>query len=806
MKQAVLLICVLWCLAVMASCGANSSLNPGSHGASNTFAVTLENGSGSFTPQVNVSTDQSGAVVTVSAENVQDLTAALMDVSYDSTKYTPSTVDFGTLLGKDGQVLTLAVTNRAAAVPVGIVQVPSSGVTPANGSGVLATLHFIATPFAGNKTTSAAAPTPSINQVKDLSIIGQDTQSVTLRWTESHPGDTDNNGEVNLSDLKNIGLHLNEVVADASDPLAVGMADCNGDGTVTVNELKTLGQNFGTVVDGYVLYTDAAGTQTYGGGTEIKRSDFLVVDDPAAKNHPVVYTFTANTSGGTPVFSVAPIAPSDMAQPGPQSNAATTVVVAGPPDAPTNLAAEGSVTVGAGKIKLTWTPSTAADVTGYAIERKTVSPDGPFLQIATTASNASSYIDSDAALTNQAYGYQIRAVDVTSLYSDYTATVTATPYQVPLPTTPENFTAVTSVATGAAVDLAWTKPGDGTALKFRLYREGPGESTFTMVKQTLNASITSYTDANLTADTNYQYYVTSLGIGNVESLPTSTLTAKSSAAPPIAILGFTTNKTTHCNDGSEPAAVLTVTTDITADSFQFTGPGVFTTTATGGTWKPNGSTPLGKSTLTVVASHGSKSSAPSTLDVFVTTKKIYTQFGTNGHFVDFNDGNANPNLNNIPSKNVPSSPYRKFSYYADGQHVVLFNLWGTWCGPCRGELPIYDKWANHYDAFYYVGMNAYDGDTLAAAIGYFQSQGYNKFEDYFATANGLPDLWDSIGGTGGDNNPVGRDHYGAKGYVPMSIIFDRDGMARLWCEGGINSVEADWNTAISQMTGEPPSS
>src|SRR5437762_8484155 len=119
MKKALLVVCGLWCIAWMASCGANSSLNPSSHGTSSTFAVTLENGSGSFTPQVNVSTDSTGAVVTISTNDANGLTNAYMHLSYDSSKYTPSAVDFGSFLGKDNQVLTLALTNRAADVPVG---------------------------------------------------------------------------------------------------------------------------------------------------------------------------------------------------------------------------------------------------------------------------------------------------------------------------------------------------------------------------------------------------------------------------------------------------------------------------------------------------------------------------------------------------------------------------------------------------------------------------------------------------------------------------------------------------------------
>jgi thiol-disulfide isomerase/thioredoxin len=790
MKRAVLLlICALWCAAWIASCGANSSSSPAPHSSSN-FAVTLEKGSGTFTPQVNVSSDSTHAVVTISTSDASDLAAAYMHLSYDASKYTPASVEFGTMLGTDGNVLNLALTDIAADVPIGICQVATSGIIPVSGSGTLATVHFTATPFQGKSVSATKPPTPVINRVSDLAIIGQDTQSVTLHWTEHHPGDTDNNGEVNLSDLTNVGKYLNMVVQDQADPLAVGMADCDGNGTVTINELTTIGQNFNTVLDGYVLFTDASATETY--GNPIKRSD-VVSDDPKQAVHPYQYTTTVQLSGlADPSFSVAPIAPADTTHVGPQSNVAQSIVVDGAPDAPTALQANGSQAIGNGKVKLNWTPSAAADVVGYEVERQVTNPAGPFEHLATVPGTGTSYVDSDAALTDQEYGYQIRAVDVTGLFSDYTAVATATPYFIPAPSAPTGFTAVTSVDFGAAVDLAWTAPADNSAAKFRVYRQGPGESSFTKIYQSGNALVHDLHDQNLTPETDYQYYVVSVNTANIESPATPTLTAKSSEQAAIVVTGFTTNKTTHCNSLAEPASQLTVTTDIPADSLSFTGPGVFTTTAGGGTWKPNGSTPLGASTLTVTAHKGSKTSSK-TLEVYVTQQSILTQYGQNGgHFIDFNDGGHSgaAEWNTVPSVRHKNAPYYPFSGYADGKHVVDFNLWGTWCGPCVAEMPTLHDWATHYAGkFYYVGMNEFNGDTVAAAENFFNSRGYDNMDSYHPW---IADLWAA---------------YGESGFVPVSILFDMDGYARLWITGGISGAdETKWNTTISECTGMPPAS
>lgn len=45
--------------------------------------------------------------------------------------------------------------------------------------------------------------------------------------------------------------------------------------------------------------------------------------------------------------------------------------------------------------------------------------------------------------------------------------------------------------------------------------------------------------------------------------------------------------------------------------------------------------------------------------------------------------------------------------------VVLLNLWATWCGPCRKEVPTLVKLQDTYrdQGFKVVGLNADDGDT-----------------------------------------------------------------------------------------------
>ena len=71
---------------------------------------------------------------------------------------------------------------------------------------------------------------------------------------------------------------------------------------------------------------------------------------------------------------------------------------------------------------------------------------------------------------------------------------------------------------------------------------------------------------------------------------------------------------------------------------------------------------------------------------------------------------------------------------ADGKPIVL-NFWATWCGPCKSELPAFDKAAAEYaDKVTFMLINLTDGyqETVDGVKEFMEENGYT-FPVYFDT-------------------------------------------------------------------------
>ena len=107
--------------------------------------------------------------------------------------------------------------------------------------------------------------------------------------------------------------------------------------------------------------------------------------------------------------------------------------------------------------------------------------------------------------------------------------------------------------------------------------------------------------------------------------------------------------------------------------------------------------------------------------------------------------------------------------------VLLLNMWATWCGPCRGEMPALVKMQDEHreKGFEIIGLNTDDGDTKEM-IDKFAAEMKLNYKLVWAPTEMQSALL-KISNFGG---------------IPQSFIVDRDGKLRgVFRGGGANEVK-----------------
>ena len=121
---------------------------------------------------------------------------------------------------------------------------------------------------------------------------------------------------------------------------------------------------------------------------------------------------------------------------------------------------------------------------------------------------------------------------------------------------------------------------------------------------------------------------------------------------------------------------------------------------------------------------------------------------------------------------------------SDRGHVVLLDVWATWCEPCRDALPMYEELAKHYAA---RGLKVYalnvDEDTRA--IPPFLTE----------TKVSLPILIDT-------NATVAEKVLRVRA-MPTTVLIDRKGLVRYVHEGFAEEFLAKYRSEIEELLAEP---
>jgi thiol-disulfide isomerase/thioredoxin len=119
--------------------------------------------------------------------------------------------------------------------------------------------------------------------------------------------------------------------------------------------------------------------------------------------------------------------------------------------------------------------------------------------------------------------------------------------------------------------------------------------------------------------------------------------------------------------------------------------------------------------------------------------------------------------------------------------VLLLNMWATWCGPCRGEMPALVKMQEeHRDkGFEIIGLNTDDGDSKEM-IDKFAEEMKLNYKLVWAPTDMQAALL-KISNFGG---------------IPQSFIIDRDGKLRGVFRGGGDAEVRKMGELVAQIVNE----
>ena len=126
----------------------------------------------------------------------------------------------------------------------------------------------------------------------------------------------------------------------------------------------------------------------------------------------------------------------------------------------------------------------------------------------------------------------------------------------------------------------------------------------------------------------------------------------------------------------------------------------------------------------------------------------------------------------VPGNNVGNLAYGadiplllsegSFNVASNRGKVTVLNFWGTWCGPCRSELPDFDRIATEYaETVTVFAVHSYPADT-------------DPYEPKAYVTERFPDS-KIIFGVNDAGNPF-YTLYGGDGYYPYTVIIDGDGV------------------------------
>ncbi len=110
--------------------------------------------------------------------------------------------------------------------------------------------------------------------------------------------------------------------------------------------------------------------------------------------------------------------------------------------------------------------------------------------------------------------------------------------------------------------------------------------------------------------------------------------------------------------------------------------------------------------------------------------------------------------------------------------VVVINFWGTWCGPCKAELPYFDEVATEY------------GGKVAVIAVHSVMEGSDTPESYISENYADSKiLWVRDQEMEGSTRDLYYSNLGGKGPYPMTLVLDKNGVISFSTQGSLEKDE-----------------
>lgn len=171
-------------------------------------------------------------------------------VFYAGDAVHPTEMSSGDALGEE--YIFLAVPVEVGVVAVGMARIRTAG-EPMMPAGEIARLRF-ADGAATNERAVSDVPNSSMAAVEDLVVAVNPDATVSLSWTEMHPGDYDNNGTVAIADITPIAMMYGQDTDTSDNPGRVDLVDGDRNGRVEIADITPLAMFYGTEITGYNVY------------------------------------------------------------------------------------------------------------------------------------------------------------------------------------------------------------------------------------------------------------------------------------------------------------------------------------------------------------------------------------------------------------------------------------------------------------------------------------------------------------------------------------------------------------------------